>query len=242
MQIYRSSSLEGLDYQSRYGLDDYTDSLKPLVIFGMYNRKDYKVLCRHKGEVIVVWQGMDAKYIPTDWHEKLKSVKNIAISKWISDSLLNYNIHHSIKYISATKPIANNYKNGDAVYFYSSNLSQDSANYHGEYMLNEIRERTGLEIIRATYSTFSKDELQEVYKRCFLNLRLTQYDGCPNTNLEMGLMGRKSIFNGNLPHSIKWKTVDDICESIMREYRHRHQDNLHITNDFLNFINGNNLQ
>ena len=92
-------------------------------------------------------------------------------------------------------------------------------------------------IIRAGYDTFTKEELVDVYSQCFLNLRLTPHDGCPNTNIEMGLMGRRSIYNGDLPASIPWKSVDDICQSIMREYSTRHVDNMYISKLFHNFIN-----
>lgn len=102
-------------------------------------------------------------------------------------------------------------------------------------MIEQIEERIDIPIIKADYQTFTKDQLYDVYAQCFLNLRLTPHDGCPNTNLQMGLMGRKSIYNGDLPHSIAWTDVDNICESIMREYDNRHlSDN--VSSDFYNFV------
>jgi hypothetical protein len=52
----------------------------------------------------------------------------------------------------------------------------------------------------------------------------------------MGLMGRRSIFNGKIPHSIKWKGIEDICQSIMSEYETRHEDNIQIAKDIYNYI------
>jgi hypothetical protein len=242
MQIYISKSLEGLDYKSKYNLKDYTDSLQPLYIFGMYRDEDFEVLKNHQGECTIIWQGMDAKEINENWIERIKEVNNISISHWISESLNNYEIEHTVKYLSATKPNIKNHPNGDCIYFYSSDLSDESADYHGEYLLKRIKKRTGLKVIRAVYNSYTKRQLMNIYKKCFINLRLTKYDGCPNTNLEMGLMGRKSIFNGDLPHSIKWNDLDDICESIMTEYKKRNNDNKQVSIDFLNFINDNNLQ
>jgi hypothetical protein len=51
----------------------------------------------------------------------------------------------------------------------------------------------------------------------------------------MGLMGRKSIYNGDLPHSIRWEGIDDICESILNEYNHRHIADS-VSKDFYNFV------
>jgi hypothetical protein len=51
----------------------------------------------------------------------------------------------------------------------------------------------------------------------------------------MGLMGRKSIYNGDLAHSIKWENIDDICESIMNEYNNRHLTDS-VSKDFYNFV------
>jgi hypothetical protein len=56
----------------------------------------------------------------------------------------------------------------------------------------------------------------------------------------MGLLGRRSIYNGDIPLSIKWAGVDDICKSIMQEYYSREYDNRDIsdmTSIFVNSVN-----
>lgn len=240
MQSYISKSLEGLDYNSKYLLEPYQYNSAPLFIFGMYRREDLDVLIKHKGQVTVIWQGSDAKDLESGWVHYMAKARHIASSHWIKQTLDKWEIPNTLKYISATRADAQkNEPNGDSIYFYTS----DSAGHiYGEEMLEPIKERTGLNIIRATSTTYSKEELREVYKQCFLNLRLTKYDGCPNTNLEMGLMGRKSIYNGDFPHSIKWKNLDDICENILKEYSKRHENNNYISEDFIKFINENTLQ
>lgn len=238
-QAHISKSLSGLPFRKAYGLKKYTDSKKPLVMFGMYRQRDLDILMNHDSDLILVWQGCDGKDLSEEWAEHIKSrkVKHYAISHWISENLSIQGIEHEILPISATKPKINLKPNGDAVYIYSSDLSEDSDRYHGGHMIEEIRQRTGLEVIRATMKTYKRDELLKIYEKSFINLRLTEYDGCPNTNLEIGLMGRKSIFNGNIPHSIRWESIDDICESIMKEYETRHEDNSMIAEDIFNYIN-----
>lgn len=238
-QAYISKSLTGLKFRKVYNLTKYNDSTKPLVIFGMYREQDYDTFMNHNSDVVLVWQGMDAKQIPENWIENLKTkpCKHYAISHWISRSLKKHDIRHTLLPVSATRPKLNIKPCGDAIYIYSSDLSKASAKYHGEHLIEQIRQKTKLEVIRATLKTYDKKELTKIYEKCFINLRLTKYDGCPNTNLEMGLMGRPSIFNGKIPHSIKWKGIDDICESIMNQFKKRHEDNSQIAKDIYKYMN-----
>lgn len=241
-QSYISKSLAGLEdkFRKKYSLTDYVDSNSPVAIFGMYRNEDIEMLSNHRSEAIVIWQGMDARNINPKWVNILKNKvhEHYAISHWISDSLKKHGLKHKILPISATIPSdqLKSCPRGDSVYIYSSDLSIESGRYHGDHFIKEIRRRTKLNVIRATLQSYSWVELIEVYKKCFINLRLTPHDGCPNTNLEMGLMGRRSVFNGDLPHSIKWKGIDDICGSIISEYKIRHENNSRISEDIRNFV------
>lgn len=243
-QCYISPSLAGLDFKTKYGFTDYLDSSKPLALFGMYREEDLDVFRSHKGLITLIWQGSDAKNIPVLYLEELrkKPARHIAISHWNSASLKKYGIDHECIAVSATIDNLQPCPRGDSIYFYSSDESKESADLYGEYMLEEIKNRTGLNIIRGTLTTFNKEELVEMYKKCFINLRLTKYDGCPNTNLEMGMMGRRSVFNGLIPHSLAWGSVEDICETIMREYENRHLDNSYISKDIKEFLRINQLK
>lgn len=241
MQSYISESLAGLDYVSKYSLKPYTDSLKPLVIFGMYRDKDIRLYLNHKGPLVLVWAGSDA--MDMHWPNEIKSREctHYAISHWIEERLQGNGIQCFYSPISATTGRANPVPRGNSVYFYTSHSSKESSDHYGEYMIDEIKARTGLNVITATYETYDKVQLEDVYRDCFINLRLTAFDGCPNTNLEMGLLGRRSIFNGKIPGSIKWRGVDDICDSIMHEYYHRNEDNTEIAELMDIYVNSPNL-
>jgi hypothetical protein len=236
MQTYTSKSLEGLDYKKKYKGLDYTNSLDHLIIFGMYREEDFDIAKNHKGELTVVWCGSDAKDLSESWIDTLRKSKHISISHFIEDKLNSLQIANEYKPINAViKEKWDNYPNGDCVYFYSSDNAPD---VYGEDMVQNIERLTGVEVIRTTYGMYNKTELFNIYKKCFLNLRLTKFDGCPNTNIEMGLMGRKSIFNGNLPNSIKWNSVDDIYQNIMKEYNLRQLPNKHVTESFKTLEDG----
>lgn len=239
MQAYISQSLAGLDFRKRYDLTDYTDSLKPLIMFGMYRYEDFEVLVNHMNrDITLVWQGMDARELPINWLLLLrrKNIRHIAISHWISESLTAYGIESELLPVSATIDNLYPVTRGNNIYLYYSDDSPSSVAYYGADMIPEIEHRTGLKVLTAKHGEYGREGLMNIYRECFINLRLTTYDGCPNTNLETGLMGRRSIFNGHIPHSIPWQSIDDICASIMAEYETRHADNGHISTDISNFL------
>lgn len=51
---------------------------------------------------------------------------------------------------------------------------------------------------------YGQDELHEIYKQSFIGVRLTEHDNMALSCVEMGLMGRRSIFNGNIPCAIPY--------------------------------------
>jgi hypothetical protein len=236
MQTYTSKSLEGLDYKKKYNGLDYTDSLEHLVMFGMYREEDFEVAKNHKGELTIVWCGSDAKDLTHHWLDTLRKANHISISHFIKDKLKSLDINSIYQPInSVIKKDWSNCPNGDCIYFYTSDNAPE---VYGSGIIDEIENITGIEVIRAKYGQYNKNELKNIYKRCFLNLRLTTFDGTPHTNVEMGLMGRRSIFNGTLPHSISWSRVEDICQNIMKEYKLRQLPNKHITESFKQLYDG----
>jgi len=232
-----SRSLAGLTkgYRKKYNLRTYFDSLEPLLFIGMYRQKDFDLFLNHKGEKAIVYCGSDAKDLPLEWIEEIKKADaNYSISNFTKQSLLNHGINSEYYPINAT--IAKDWKprkNGDNIYWY---YSPNCPEVYGSEFIDEIEKRTGLNIIKAHLKSHTQKELQSVYASCFLNLRLTQHDGCPNSNLQMGLMGKASIYNGDLPHSITWNNIDDICESIIKSYTNRHTPTDTISKDFYNFV------
>ena len=67
---------------------------------------------------------------------------------------------------------------------------------------------------------YEKDILiNEIYPQCFVALRLTIHDGMAYTVQELGLMGIKSIHNGDSPSSLNYKNLDDICSHIDNELK-----------------------
>jgi len=236
IQAHISESLAGLDKGliEKFNLIPYESCLPETVFMGMYREEDLVLLAAHIGASTIVWFGSDAKDLPDDWIKFVKGSVNIAVSHQVQETLEAKGVEAIWCPINAVIPHEwPVVPNGDKIFWYSGNAPE----YYGESLINEIKERINIPIIRAGHDTFTKEQLVDVYSQCFLNLRLTPHDGCPNVNIEMGLMGRRSIYNGDLPGSIPWQSVDDICQSIMREYLSRNVDNAYISNIYHNFVN-----
>lgn len=221
-QIYVCAAVRGLGraFANKYNLSKYVDKSKPCVFFGLYKQPDYNVLNRHKGKAIVVFRGSDAMRINKSVARLLKSkaTKLIAIGDYIAKDFDKFGLKYESLPLTATIPIVNPQPKGNKIYSYVKN---NTNNFYNRELAMEISKRTGIEIILANGNSYSKTELNEVYKECFIGLRLTKHDGLPNTCLELGLMGRKSIYNGDIPDSIRWKSIDDICKNIIKEYEKR---------------------
>jgi hypothetical protein len=149
--------------------------------------------------------------------------------------LVHRKIPHEFLPVSATKPDPRPCKAGDFVYWYTSDRSPSSLEYYGYQHLAEIRRRTGLTIIEASLDQYDKRALNGIYQECFAGLRLTKFDGLPNTVLEMGLLGRPCIYNGDIPTSVHYSSVRDICFELLRLYRDRHKYN-QIAHTISNYI------
>jgi len=206
----------------KYGLKQYTDKSKPAVFFGMYRAEDYEAAIAHKGNIVYLWAGTDATYLQRCYFKYIPQLKgrHIAFSVDVQKRLATAGLEAEFIPITPTKIIKDVQPKGDCVYFYGK------GNNYGEQYLEQIRSRIPYKIIHATSNTFTAKELKEVYKKCFIGLRLTPSDGMPNTVIELGLMGRRCIYNSNpLPNAIKYTDIDSIVSIINNEKEEGNKNN-----------------
>ena len=237
-RVSNSLSKFKAEYLKKFDLLDCLDVGYPIVFFGMYDASDYDALARYRNKIIVVWCGTDSMMISPAKANILRKSKatHIVKSRFMSADLRKLGIAHKILPVSwqsyNIEPVAL----GDHIFHYGTGDS------YGERYLDGIEKGTGLRIIRTVKDTYSKEELMKIYRSCFINLRLTKHDGLPNTVLEMGMMGRRSIYNGGIPPSIGWSSLEGIIQSINKEYENRENINVKEVSDTIKkFINiGNN--
>jgi hypothetical protein len=237
-QAYISASVGSFAdlFRSKYELEKYTDRRKPTVMFGMYKKEDFTAYLAHQSDIIVVWCGSDSMWLNTHNAAILKSKPNTvhyAMGKFLSDDLKKFNIPHTIKPINPSNHNLNTVPRGHKCYSYGIK----DWGFYGLHRVQRVCDALHMEYTLASYDTFCRDEILKVYTDSFLGLRLTTHDGLPNTVIELGLMGRMCIYNGDLPNCIPWTGDADIRENMLKEYVNRHEPNKHIGDAMKEYLN-----
>lgn len=233
-RVSNSISTFKREYLNKFELFDCYDIYQPVVLFGMYDDSDYAAFQRYENKIVVVWCGSDSLMISKARENILRSKTAVHIvkSNFMSYDLQQHNIPHSILPVSWQSFNLSSVPRGNFIFHYGLGKA------YGIQYIPEIERRTGLPVVMTSSRTFTKDKLYEMYKRCFIGLRLTNHDGLPNTVLELGMMGRRCIYNGGLPNAIKWKGIDDIIDSILQEYSKRtYPDMFDIERSVKDYIN-----
>jgi hypothetical protein len=199
-------------------LKKYHSRRQPVVFYGLYTTVDLSILKKHRSTVIVVWGGSDVLRNKNVKAAVKKNVKHVAISSFISDDLTKMGIEHkTIPLIaSPVKPFKIS-PLGNEIYTY---IPSSSRKFYGNHIVKQIKKKCKFKInVISSSSKYNRKQLAKIYSRCFCGLRLTPHDGVANTVIEMGLMGRKCIYNGKVPNAISWSEndIDGIVENIYKE-------------------------
>lgn len=235
----------------KYGFEDYQDNNEPLFMFGCYNDGMLKLALRRKGLVVICWAGTDAKMLADgeqlmkmdatparrffSWGEILRgfpNIKHIAMSKFIADDLdkcgLPYLRHpvfvHNVEDYTPV-PL------GDSIFMYQPS----NPIYNGKGLYYELQNILPYHFIEVSAHTFNRAELLDAYRRSFIGLRFTRHDGMNHTGCELGLMGRRQIYNGDLPNAISFEDIEGIVKAINAEYG-RLNDWLYVGNEMREYL------
>lgn len=217
----------------KYGFIPYTTPDEPAVAFGIYHQNTIDKILHSNKLTIIVWAGTDVydfcfrpKTMDYNGITQKKNVRHIAISKWISNDLSKCGISHICLPVNVVSIIKEKFKPvplGTKIYTYSFALRP---NLYGRAVIDAVKKRLpGVEFIDINNPTntpdlpFASDKMPKIYGQCLMGLRPTAHDGCSNTVVELGLMGRRCIHNGWLPGSVPWNGVDDIVKTIREEQK-----------------------
>lgn len=208
------------DFLKKWDLSLYHDIKAPAVFFGIY-KNHYNVLLRHRGPAILIWAGSDIINVNQGLINELRrrDFHHVAISNFIAKDLSQLNIPFReipitpIDYrIFTPEPL------GDCIYMYIPETKTESSVFYGAEYLTAIQEAfPENKILVSNFHKHSRLEIREIYKQCFIAVRPTPHDGLSNTVVEMGMMGRRCIFNGNTPNAIHFLSEKDMIQKILTE-------------------------
>lgn len=202
----------------KYSLKKYDNKKQPSLFFSGWDMGKAK---RHRGIGVMIWRGSDATDDRILKLKKKKNIFHISISSFISDDLRRNGV--KFKFIPVVGVDVSKFKVcplGDEIYTYVPSHKTDK--YYHRYGMKTVlnlqkRIKYKINIIDSP-NMYTRKKIRDIYSRCFCSFRFTEHDGLPSQVIEMGVMGRRSFYNGDIPGSIKWdKNVDKIVENIELE-------------------------
>lgn len=225
-------------FLSKYKLKPLSDYSKPAIVFGC----SVPFIMKIKAPVIAIWTGSDAYNLfkrrdLADLLNTRTDVRNIALSSFVSNTLGSVEISNEILPITPVnydsfqlKPL------GNCVYYYGSPQRPEIYGLKLFELVKQKLEKKFRFIHVADPHTHSPDKMSEIYEKCFCGLRLTVHDGLPNTVVELAVMGRRSVFNGDIPTVESFTNPDSIINFILRESRRKHPSK-NVREQMLDYIN-----
>ena len=241
MRVSRTIFFFKKDLLEKYKLKEYHSKNSPAFFYGIYTKTDLKAVIKHNSMKIIIWSGSDINIKECDrvkeWIKELRNLKNIYFisnSRFISNDMRSLKLPFRFLPISGVKinrfkPI----KKGKSIYIYTSATKPST---YGKHLYEKIIKRLPqFNFILATNKSsiitakkrgvkiddrilsFNKNNIVQIYKKCFIGLRLTEHDGISYTVAEMGLCGIKCIHNGGQPNAIGYNGLEDIIKSIIKE-------------------------
>jgi hypothetical protein len=223
--IYISNDLKHLERICElYNLKKKYRQSEPILMFGLYNADDYRVLNSHKSTIYIMWGGTDEQMISPKTLELLlvsKHIHHIAISKDIEKRLLTRGLDR-VTYINLDltnylvfKPIE---KKGHKIFIYNG-YNKGQEDKYGKHIYEEVMNKLPEYdyILSNELGGIKNEKMFDVYKQCFIGLRLTNYDGNANMVGELKAMDIPVIHNLS-DYGIKWSNAKDVI-NIIKTYR-----------------------
>lgn len=228
-QIYSAFGWHLLqELMDKYELSRVLDHSRPCLFFGCYGDAQIERALKYadKAKVLIWWSGSDVLHMVKNEHhvERLKNhpqIKHIATVNFIEKDLGAVGISFKkVPLFSLKTALFEPYPLGDSIYVYHPG----SAIYCPAPLYKRIRsEFPDTNFIEAhNHHTYSQPELKEIYRSSFLALRFTRHDGLSHTAAEIGLTGRKILWNGDTPNAINYTDEDNILSEIANVIRHKY--------------------
>jgi hypothetical protein len=207
-----------LRFKNKYNLVDYSDNNKKTAYFGIYSINDINKIKLNTTTKLIIFAGTDIELIFEN--NKLKklfdSIDNkilCHISNDIGNRLKSYgytSIFFQLDLIDKTifKKV-NSDDLGQNIFIYNGRIKGLEQNYNKELYEDFVIRNPHFTYIYSNELQLPYENMPNIYKKCFIGLRLTYKDGNANMVKEFECMGIPVIHNHS-NYGIKWKTIEHI--------------------------------
>ena len=206
--------LKKYGFNGYYSPYDKRQRTLPVVVFGCYGKGTKHDIMNHRGLCVIVWSGSDSTRLH-EYGEFIHYLKDhedtifhIAHSHWIQTDLDHWGIKYIDRVVFPVDLSGFKFEEqiGTKVYHYGSKQREW---FYGSHLMRKLRTQWAKpqhlpKVIITESGGYNQEELYEIYKDCFVGVRLTEHDNMALSCVELGLMGRYSIFNGNIPCAISY--------------------------------------
>jgi len=201
----------------------------PVIVFGCYSSLLKSNIMNQTGLVVIVWSGGDSLRLHerTDFVDYCKKnehrIFHFAHSHCIQKDL----DHWGIKYIDKVilpqdlEQFQFDPNPGRSIYHYTT-TDRHREWFYGTDIIKPLRDRW-VNVKRfpdnvyiAKLNAYRGQQLIDVYRDSSIGVRLTEHDNMALSCIELGLMGRRSIFNGNIPGAIPYPTLEYRYDPLMK--------------------------
>ena len=225
----------------KYKLVTYTNKNEPAVFMGCYHARDLNKILQHRGLSIVLWLGTDAlRYLQRpNVADSLRgeNIRHIAQSEYIARDLDKVGLKYKRINIATSNYKANPVPLGDTVYMYYGGNQEHFQNFYNYPLFKEIQEElSSIKFLAACRGRFKPIEMPAVYENCFMGLRLTPHDGLAETVVEMGMMGRRCVWNEPFPGCYQWENKEDVKNAILKEHKNIGKTNTQLIKEVERYI------
>lgn len=222
-----SFSLQHFHYRvkTKYNMKNYNPQEDHILQFGCYSDSELIRLKNHNGTKYMMWGGTDADITVERNKQRISAILaipnliHLAISKNIEDRLIKLGvkpilIDFNLVEEKLFKPLTQDEKNkADSIFIYNGFTKGKEWIYQDDIYKEVIKRLPNQKFIFSNELNLPHHKMPEIYKKCFIGLRLTYNDGNANTVQEFEAMGIPIIHNQS-DYGLKWENINDILDYI----------------------------
>jgi glycosyltransferase involved in cell wall biosynthesis len=220
---YVSESLSHLKtrFLQKFNLLQRKSSNHKCLFFGLYTQNDINIFNNQK-EKYIMWGGTDLDQRFDNRKDNLNRIlkndirKHYSISDCISNRLKDLGISYERVDLDLTD--MNHFNRiilgGDSIFVYNG-FKKGNEYIYGKQIYEKL---SNYKFIFSNELQIDNSKMYDIYKKCFIGLRLTKYDGNANSVLEMKHMNLPVICNSSYDNCLNWKNIQDIKNHINNNF------------------------